>query len=301
VTEKTPHSFDILSDNRDYWWSPDYLALLAERYRFHEVESMLDVGCGMSHWGHLLVPHLSPDAQVYGIDPERVWVDSSIERANEKGFGSRAHYQVGRVEALPYPNDHFDMVTCQTVLIHVDDLTIAIREMLRVLKPGGLFAVAEPNNLAAKVVLHNLNYRDPVEEIVSQVRFWLYCERGREALGRGNFDRGDIIPTHLHRSGVEDIQVHISDLAGYLIPPYDTPRERMLLSDLNADLSEYWDDLEHESRKAYLAGGGTLALFQKSWDLVIKNRDRLIKGLNDKTLCSTGGFIMYFISGRKPL
>jgi ubiquinone/menaquinone biosynthesis C-methylase UbiE len=79
----------------------------------------------------------------------------------------QSNYQLGTAEAIPFPDSYFDMVTCQTVLIHVKDITIALNEMLRVLKPGGLLAVAEPNNLVSRLIFNNLNFNDSVEDIIN--------------------------------------------------------------------------------------------------------------------------------------
>lgn len=139
------HSEQYFGDTRDFWWHVDFLALMARRWRLDEVHAMLDVGCGLGHWGRLLRPLLAPDARVWGIDPEPEWVTQAAERADQPGAYT---YGTASADALPFPDDTFDMVTCQTVLIHVPDLAAALREMHRVLRPGGLLAVAEPNNLA---------------------------------------------------------------------------------------------------------------------------------------------------------
>jgi ubiquinone/menaquinone biosynthesis C-methylase UbiE len=84
--DNKPHSSDVLNDIRDYWWSPDYIDLMAKRWQLNQVQSMLDVGCGMGHWGQMLAPHLAKDGKIYGIDPEAAWIEKAIERANTKGL-----------------------------------------------------------------------------------------------------------------------------------------------------------------------------------------------------------------------
>ena len=53
----------------------------------------------------------------------------------------------GDATRIPLPNDAFDVVTCQTVLMHLARPADALRDMLRILRPGGLLACVEPNNL----------------------------------------------------------------------------------------------------------------------------------------------------------
>jgi ubiquinone/menaquinone biosynthesis C-methylase UbiE len=299
LADQKPHSADVLNDTRDYWWSPDFIALMAKRWELEEVHSVLDVGCGIGHWGHMLAPHFAQDAKLYGIDPEATWVAQAAERAACKGLQNRSHYQLGSAENIPFPKHHFDMVTCQTVLVHVKDAAEAIKEMLRVLKPGGLLAVAEPNNLVSQLVFNNLNSHQPIEDILDQVCFNLICERGREALGRGNASRGDLIPAYFHQAGLSDIKVFMSDLADYFIPPYTTPREEAAIASLAHQPAEAWREAEAEMNAFYLAGGGTQEEFETSWEGLRINVDKIIHGYKDKTLCSAGGLILYLISGRK--
>ena len=65
--------------------------------------------------------------------------------------------------------------------------------MLRVLKPGGLLAVAEPNNLASSLLFNSVTFDYSIERICDRVRFQLLCERGKAALGEGNNSIGDLL------------------------------------------------------------------------------------------------------------
>ncbi len=111
---------------------------------------MLDVGCGVGHWGVLLASVMSGDVRVTGVEREPSWVEQARARAAALGLAGRFSYQQGEAERLPFPDDSFDLTTCQTVLIHLPDPAAAIAEMRRVTRPGGLVVVAEPNNLSER-------------------------------------------------------------------------------------------------------------------------------------------------------
>jgi 2-polyprenyl-6-hydroxyphenyl methylase/3-demethylubiquinone-9 3-methyltransferase len=96
--------------------------------------SLLDVGCG----GGLLAEEFARlGCQVTGIDPSELSLQTAREHAHQQGLSIT--YQTGRGEQLPFADASFELVTCCDVLEHVDDVQQVIREIARVLKPGGLF------------------------------------------------------------------------------------------------------------------------------------------------------------------
>jgi len=92
---------------------------------------LLDVGCGNSPFRHLLDPAV---AQYQGVD---------VAAAADFGYQNPdTVYYDGRV--LPFPDASFDAVLCTEVVEHIPDPTETIREIRRVLKPGGLLIVTIP-------------------------------------------------------------------------------------------------------------------------------------------------------------
>ena len=142
------HSAIYFDDQRDYWWNRDFLELMGQRLRLDDVRQVLDVGCGMGHWGRALAITLPRDARMIGIDREPIWIEEARIRTKAAGFQDRFSFQLGLAEQLPFADDSFDLVTCQTVLIYMQEPKAAIVEMLRVTRPGGLLLVVEPNNLS---------------------------------------------------------------------------------------------------------------------------------------------------------
>jgi len=102
--------------------------------------TMLDVGCGGGRTIDTLAT-VATDGMVYGIDYSAASV-ATARRTNaawiEKG---RVDIQQGSVSALPFPAETFDVVTAVETHYYWPDLDADLREILRVLKPGGAFVI----------------------------------------------------------------------------------------------------------------------------------------------------------------
>lgn len=71
-----------------------------------------------------------------GIDPHEGLLDATRAAAREKGWA--ADLRQGRGEAIPFADASFDCVVCTFTLCSVDDPTQVMREMRRILRPGGM-------------------------------------------------------------------------------------------------------------------------------------------------------------------
>jgi SAM-dependent methyltransferase len=67
------------------------------------------------------------------------------------------------IEAIPYPDDSFDLIVCSHVLEHVDDDRRAMREFRRVLAPGGRALLQHPIKLTLLTTYEDATITDPVE------------------------------------------------------------------------------------------------------------------------------------------
>jgi SAM-dependent methyltransferase len=295
------HSEDWLGASRDAWWNRDFLGLIASRFGIEEAGRVLDVGSGKGHWGQALVGALTDRAKLTGVDSEPEWNSAARERAERLGLGERAEYLEGTAEALPFEDAGFDVVTCQTLLIHLREPGSAIAEMLRVLRPGGNLLLVEPNNQAAQLVRNSVSARFPLERRLSALRFHLTCEAGKAALGEGDNSLGDLLPGLLTARGVEGIQAYLADKTFLVSPPYGS-EERMILAE-QLELIERrmapWP--ENEAKRYFLAGGGSEEQFEREWERRLEENERVKDAIEAESFWSAGGSIMYLIGGRKPL
>ncbi|MBS0522712.1 MAG: class I SAM-dependent methyltransferase [Proteobacteria bacterium] len=99
---------------------------------------LLDAGCGD---GALVVLAAARGAEAIGVDPDPAMLAAARARADRDAV--QATFLDGRVERLPLPDASVDIVCSVTVLCFVRDAAAAVREMARVLRPGGLLVLGE--------------------------------------------------------------------------------------------------------------------------------------------------------------
>lgn len=99
---------------------------------------VLDVGCGD---GALVRAAVARGAEATGIDPDPAMLTAA--RSHAVNAGVRATFLEGRIESLPFPDSSFDVVVAVTVLCFVRDAAGAVRELARVLRPGGRLVIGE--------------------------------------------------------------------------------------------------------------------------------------------------------------
>jgi len=299
----TPHSAEQFGPQRDFWWNRDFLDLMATRWRLRKASSLADIGCGLCHWSRLLYPYLRAPARLVGVDHEKRWVADgtrNLRRAFPEVAPDLITVVQGDATEIPLPDDSFDVVTCQTVLMHLAQPVNALREMLRILRPGGLLVCVEPNNLWNYLSFTSLTAEEPVEVLVRRFEFWLRYHRGKAAAGQGDHCIGDLLPGAFAQIGLTDIAVHLSDRAAALFPPYEPPAQQALVQQgrqWKDSAAGPWD--RAEVRRQVLGGGGTEELFASVYGELVEEFNREQQAMAAGAFHAAFGGITYLVSGRK--
>jgi ubiquinone/menaquinone biosynthesis C-methylase UbiE len=105
-------------------------------------ERILEVGPGTGYYALPVASWLAPDGSLAIFDLQQEMLDHTMRRAQEHGM---ANINPGRGDAqdLPYADDSFDAAYLVTVLGEIPDQVQALRELARVVKPGGRVVVGE--------------------------------------------------------------------------------------------------------------------------------------------------------------
>jgi demethylmenaquinone methyltransferase/2-methoxy-6-polyprenyl-1,4-benzoquinol methylase/phosphoethanolamine N-methyltransferase len=115
---------------------------------------VLDVGCGTGNLTVTAKGYTGASGAAYGIDASPEMIEVARKKAERRGGGTS--FEVGLIEKLPYPDASFDVVISRLVIHHLpDDLKHqGFREIYRVLKPGGLFFLADFKAPANPILAH---------------------------------------------------------------------------------------------------------------------------------------------------
>lgn len=174
-------------------------------------QRVLDVACGTGIVARYAAPVVGETGEILGIDLNPAMLD--VARQKAPATGPRMAWQQGDAAALPCPDEAFDVVLCQQGLQFFPDKVGALREMHRVLVPGGLAAICvwrtvehSPCNMASAEALARHVGDDAATRI--QAPF---------ALGDADVLRGLIAD-----AGFQEIDIHAAVITRRMLPPKES-------------------------------------------------------------------------------
>jgi cyclopropane fatty-acyl-phospholipid synthase-like methyltransferase len=124
--------------------------LLGAKLALRPGERLLDIGCGAAVPAIRLGQRV--EADITGITVSTWQVEEATRRVNAAGLRGQVHIEYGDAAALAYPDGSFDAVLAIESLPHARDRAVWLREMNRVLRPGG------------RVVLTDFTEQTPLSE-----------------------------------------------------------------------------------------------------------------------------------------
>lgn len=138
--------------------------------RVEDAREVLDVGCGIGVGPAYIAKTFG--IHVVGVDLSEQMVDWARRRARQERVQSLVQVRRADVLALPFPDGRFDAVLCESVLDFVDDKAGAIRECVRVTKPGGRVGLNEGVWLTAPPPGMVERVKDALGSAVPTERWW---------------------------------------------------------------------------------------------------------------------------------
>jgi SAM-dependent methyltransferase len=103
---------------------------------------VLEAGCGPGTALADLIDYVGPTGRIVGLDPTKALVEQARERAKAARI-SHVAYDVGDIREIAFPDASFDAAFCDKILVHVSPVGQAVKEMVRVTRPGGCVGAVE--------------------------------------------------------------------------------------------------------------------------------------------------------------
>jgi SAM-dependent methyltransferase len=160
-------------------------------------ETVLDLGSGGGIDVLLSAKRVGPTGKAYGLDMTEEMLALANENKRKAGV-ENVEFLKGEIEHIPLPDDSVDVIISNCVINLSADKDRVFREALRVLKPGGRFAVSDV-----------ITRGTVPDEIRQSVLLWVGCVAGaleedeyRSKLASAGFEKIEIEPTRVYR--VED-------------------------------------------------------------------------------------------------
>jgi ubiquinone/menaquinone biosynthesis C-methylase UbiE len=122
---------------------------LVTRARLHEAlgpvagQRLLEVGPGTGHYAVDIAGRIGEAGHLDLLDLQREMLDHTLREADRRGVGARMTATQGDAQALPYTDAAFDGAYIVLALGEVPDQVAALRELARVVRPGGRVVVGE--------------------------------------------------------------------------------------------------------------------------------------------------------------
>lgn len=252
---------------------------------------IVDVGCGTGDFTRHLVSLVPGKCEAIGIDQRGVSLRSAEAETRKAGLSDRIFYKKGDASQVPLDDNYADLVCCRTLLIHLEDPARAVREMIRVAKPGGMVAAIEHGHLNS--------FYDPEEreftELVHESDHAMLS--GVQKLEGKDYGIGEKLPSMFLNAGLTEVKAELQGEAWMFCDSRLDPK--YVKAELQFGLQSF-QERKKRLHRALLAGG----MNRKKVDTMFRIQERRFKELlsDDARLrrdATFSGQALFLVAGRK--
>ena len=122
---------------------------------------VLEVGCGTGAMVRFLAHRSDFSGKAFGVDQSPLFIEAARRFAQEEGIGNRVEFRVGDAHGLDFLPATFDAAIAHTLISHVTEPITVLREMARVVRPGGTVAIFDGDYASLTYAFpdHDLGHR----------------------------------------------------------------------------------------------------------------------------------------------
>lgn len=169
-----------------------------------------DFGIGT---GNSAVPFLEAGGRVIGVDITPAMAQTGKKRLADEGFDRGAHFTIALCERTPIPDGAMDCAVCRNVFHHLADPGDVVREMSRVVRPGGHVIAMDhcyPDSDADRARIEEIDHiREPVMVRILSLKDFrgIYAANGLEVTHAESMSKRDTFNNWI--SGAETPEANI--------------------------------------------------------------------------------------------
>lgn len=168
VFSRIAKHYDLMNSVLSFRRHKAWRKFAMSRMQLKPGQSALDVAAGTGDWTIALAKAVGPEGRVVGVDFCREMLDCAIPKVAEAGVSKQVQLLQGNAMDLPFADHTFDCATIGFALRNVPDVLHVLKEMTRVVKPGGMVV--------------SLELSKPIWPPFSKLYYW-YFEKILPAIG----------------------------------------------------------------------------------------------------------------------
>jgi ubiquinone/menaquinone biosynthesis C-methylase UbiE len=149
-------NYDVMAE-----WEKEFHAEAVEIANAQKGQRVLVVACGTGRGMIELAQAVGPTGRVDALDISEQMIEQARVKSDKLGLAERVHFKQGNAKALPYPDETFDIVYNGYMLdlIPLEGFEPILKEMRRVLKPGGKLVLLNMSKLDEKKTFYESIYK----------------------------------------------------------------------------------------------------------------------------------------------
>jgi SAM-dependent methyltransferase len=132
---------------------------------------VLEIGCGTGAMVRRLAQRGDFIGQLVGIDQSPCFIEAAGRFASMESIGDRIEFGVGDAHALEHPAASFDVVIAHTLISHVTEPLAVIREMARVVRPGGALVIFDGDYASLTFAYPDHDFGHQMDVALAEVTF----------------------------------------------------------------------------------------------------------------------------------
>lgn len=272
----------FIVEQRKRMWLPDTIEKFAKWLDLKQGMKVADIGCGLGYLGWTYWKYFGKNGSYIGVDISEKLIKEAKELSEDWAKNGKVEFKRGDSYNLNFEENSIDFVMCQTLLLHLDKPEIAIKEMKRILKPGGTIFCMEPDNYSNNLLAGFSSIKElTLDEQLINHKIHYYKFKGKKKLNKGDHTIGNKLPMLFHQAGFTNIDIRKNDIVRFMNPPYEMDFQKRFVREIkkivnkeNNDEEKFW---RKSIRKDVLAGGGSEYLLRKYFSLVEKRNEAILQ------------------------